>query len=40
MRRVARAPKVRVGVQNAVFDISRSHSSKPAHVQARYRYVL
>ena len=38
MRRVVRAPKVRGGVQNAVFDIPRSHAPKPALVSASRLY--
>ena len=38
MRTVVRAPKVRGGVQNAVFDIPRFPASKPALVPASRLY--
>ena len=38
MRRVVRAPNVRGGIQNAIFDISRSPSPKPALVPASRLY--
>ena len=38
MRRVVRAPNVRWGIQNSVFDISRSPAPKPALVPASRLY--